>query len=139
MTTEADKLWAEISKLPIDMWGLPNQRIKNHVEKLAGTDEGLFLKLNSPAGLPALEAALAAQQQFVTEDKYDRHHQGEDVDVSYPKYELEQADNYVIVKRHIPPTVRKELQAEVFISNKRNEPAPQGAVAKVAIADKEDK
>lgn len=116
--SESEKLWAELQNLPIDMFGLPRQRIKHHVEKLAGTDTSLYLKLTSSAVLPALETALAVNVQLVTEDKYDRHHQGEDVDVEYPKYSMEEAEGYIIVSRFVPPTKEPKLKAEVFVSNK---------------------
>lgn len=118
---ESDALWAEIQNLPIDMWGLPNQRVRDHAEKLTGTGNQLFLKLGAPAVLPALETALGVQKQFVVEDKYERHHQGEDVEVSYPKYTLEEAEGYVIVTRFVPPTVQKELRPDFFISEKKAE------------------
>lgn len=136
--TKSDELWTEIQQLPMDMWGLSNQRVKDHVEKLAGTGEQLYLKLSAPAVLPALETALAARQQFVVEDSYERHHQGEDVEVPYPMYTLQEVDNYVVVTRFIPPTVKKELQPDVFISEKKAEQSER-SLAEVVVADKEEK
>ncbi len=113
---DSDLIWAEISKLPMAMWSLPNQSIKDHVKRLAGFPSAVLLTLNSPAALPALEASLDTQQVIREETKNTPH--GDKIRVSYPKFELEQAEGYVIVKRSVPAPEKDELKLrpEYFIS-----------------------
>lgn len=63
--TEASKIWDKISNLPIDIFALPNQCVKDYVkrqEKLEkGMSDTLFLELRSSAVRPALEETLATK------------------------------------------------------------------------------
>lgn len=119
--TESDRIWDEISELPIAMFSLPNQRVKHHVKRLKGFPDAVLLTLNSPAALPALEASLDTQQVLRTETANTPH--GDEMTVSHPKFLLEEADNYVIVKRNKPAPDREELQVmgEHFISEPTEE------------------
>ncbi|MAE86136.1 MAG: hypothetical protein CMB80_25590 [Flammeovirgaceae bacterium] len=116
----ADQLWNEIKDLPIEMFSLPNQRVLNHVTRKGGTPDSVVLSLNSPAVLPSLEATLNAQKQY--RDKVSRamKAEGENVTDTYPKYEMEEAEGYVVVRRHVPATDRPELQDRpaYFIADK---------------------
>ena len=73
--TESDKIWAEIEELPIDMFALPDQKIKNHVQRVKVTPTEVYLKLKSTSVVASLEAALGR------------------------RFELEMAEGYVIVRR----------------------------------------
>lgn len=75
---ESDKIWAEIKELPIDMFALPDQRIKNHAQRMKVTPTEVHLKLKSSSVIASLEAALGR------------------------KYELEVTEGYVIVRRIAP-------------------------------------
>jgi len=115
----ADELWDEIKGLPIEMFSLDNQRVQDHVTRKGGTPDSVVLGLRSPAVLPSLEITLKAQKQY--RDKVSRamKAEGENVTETFPKYDLEEAEGYVIVRRHVPPTDRPELQdAPVFIAGK---------------------
>lgn len=120
---KSDTLWNEIENLPIEMFSLPNQRVGMHVERLAGTNDEVYLRLKSPAALPGLEATLLAQRVVRTEKRHDRPHaEPEVVQVSYPKYDMQENEGgYIVVTRHVPPPDRDELQkvtGEFFVSGK---------------------
>lgn len=79
---EAEQIWKEIEDLPISMFALPNQTVKQHVIQLPVPGKELLLKLVSTATLPALEEAL--NNTRLTGGK---------------RYEIEIAEGYVIVRR----------------------------------------
>ena len=60
------KLWDKIKDLPMDIFALPNQTIKDHAKHEEGMDDmfpnAIFLTLNSTAAYPALEEALVVAQ-----------------------------------------------------------------------------
>jgi len=68
--SEADKIWAEIRFRPIEMFGLPNQIVEQHVTPFQADPNKLFLTLRSSAVLPSLEAVCG--KEFVVEmaDKF---------------------------------------------------------------------
>lgn len=113
---DADLMWREIADLPIAMFSLPNQHVKDHVKRLAGLPDAVLLTLNSPAALPALETSLDTQKVIREETKHTPH--GDKIRVSYPKFELEQAEGYVIIKRNVPAPEKDELKLrpEYYIS-----------------------
>lgn len=115
--SESDKIWNEVADLPIAMYSLPNQRVRDHVKRLAGFPNAVLLTLNAPAVLPSLEATLNGQT-VVHEERAETPH-GDSVRTSYPKYVLEEAEGYVIVKRNNPPPERDELKLrpEYFIAD----------------------
>jgi hypothetical protein len=129
---KSDTLWKEIENLPIEMFSLPNQVVGMHVDRLAGTGNEVYLKLKSPAALPALETTLLAQRVVRKEKRHDRPHaEPETVNVSYPKYDIKENEGgYVVVTRHVPPPDRDELQkvtGEFFVSGQEEaaqEPEP---------------
>lgn len=106
--TEANKIWDEISTLSIEMFSLPRQAVLHHVQRLQGANDAVFLKLNSSAVLPALEEALAANTVVIPQKNQTPH--GDMLDVAFPKWELEQNEGYVIVRRASPPPEQEELQ-----------------------------
>lgn len=75
---ESDKIWSEIKDLPIDMFALPDQRVKNHVQRVKVTPTEVHLKLKSSSVVASLEAVLCRQ------------------------FDLEISDGYVIVRRAAP-------------------------------------
>jgi len=93
IVTEADQIWNEIKDLAIEMFALPNQRVKNHVKKLAGTADSVVVSLNSPAALPALEAVLNAQKQYKEVVSRAMKAEGENVTEVYPKYEMTESES----------------------------------------------
>lgn len=79
---DAEQIWKEIEDLPIAMFALPNQTVKQHMVPMPVPGKELLLKLVSTAALPALEEALGNIR--MTGGK---------------KYEVEPAEGYVIVRR----------------------------------------
>jgi hypothetical protein len=67
--TEADKIWDEISKLPISIFALPNQRVEDHLEKLPVPGNVLYVRPRSPAVIQALEVAIGANYVVQTTEK----------------------------------------------------------------------
>lgn len=55
--TDSDRMWDEVANLKVDVYGLPNQRVQDHVARMNIPSPKLFLKLKSAAVLPALEEA----------------------------------------------------------------------------------
>ncbi len=72
---ESEKIWGEISNLPIQVFALAGQKVEQHVTKLLVPGKVLFLKLRATSVLPALEEAIGN------------------------KYTVEVADGYICVKR----------------------------------------
>ncbi|KKN60996.1 hypothetical protein LCGC14_0526210 [marine sediment metagenome] len=103
---EADSIWAEIRNLPIEMFALPNQRVENHLLRVRGVPNELYLTAKSPAALPALEALLGGQVTL----RVERTAEGDPINVSHPKFEMEETELYIVIRRHVPPTERLELQ-----------------------------
>lgn len=89
-TTEADKIWTEISNIPVDIFSLPNQKVSDHVEVLPVPGSALFLKPKTGAVLPALETALAG------------------------KFTITQNDGKYLVIERVPPKVTIEEDFVVF-------------------------
>ena len=58
----ADKIWEEIADKPLEIFALPAQIVKDHVQRLVGDPNVLTLKLNSSAVVTALENALNPNQ-----------------------------------------------------------------------------
>lgn len=77
--TEADQIWEEIKDLPIGMFALANQTVKQHVHALPVPGKELLVKLVSTAALPALEETLT--------NRFGK------------KYEVDVAEGYVIVRK----------------------------------------
>lgn len=82
LAPESELIWEEIKDLPIAMFALPNQTIKQHVSKLNVPGNKLLLKLVSTAALPALEDALNNAAA-----------------VHSKRYEVELAEGYTVVRR----------------------------------------
>jgi len=72
---EADKIWEEIKGKPINMFALPNQRVIDHLDKINVPGDVLYVRLASGATVVSLEEAIGKE------------------------YELEQVDNYTIIRR----------------------------------------
>jgi hypothetical protein len=79
--SEADKIWAEIQNLPIQMFGLPEQFVFQHCTPIPVEPTSLYVTVRSSATLPSLEAAIA--HAFV----------------------VELADKFVIIKRIPKPII----------------------------------
>ena len=93
--TEADKIWEEIANLPIAMYALANQTVRDHVEKIDVPGDKLFVRLNSSAVIASLETALG------------------------DKYELEQAEGYTMIKRASKPLIAEERGPKKLIRPRR--------------------
>lgn len=81
---ESDQIWEEIKDLPISIYALPNQKVSDHIEKLPVPGNTLYVRLLSSAAISALEPALGN------------------------KYEIEQADQYTLIKRATAPVIEEE-------------------------------
>lgn len=79
---ESDKIWEEIKNLPIEMFSLANQYVKNHAQRIKVSPNEVHLKLKSGAVVASLEQALAR--------------------VRGKSYELEVTEGYIIVRRGAP-------------------------------------
>lgn len=56
--SEADKIWAEIKNLPLDMFSLPNQSIEKYCTPQYVEPSKLYVNIKVGSVLPALESAL---------------------------------------------------------------------------------
>ena len=63
--TEADKIWDEIQNKGIEMFSLPNQKVKDHCLPIEIEPSKLYLRIKSSAVLPSLE--FACGPNFVVE------------------------------------------------------------------------
>jgi hypothetical protein len=79
--SEADKIWDEIKNLSIQMFGLPEQYVLQHVTPISVEPSALYVTIRSTATLPSLEAAIA------------------------PAFMVELADKFVIIKRAPKPLI----------------------------------
>ena len=135
--TEAESIWAELRNLPIEMFALPNQRVEDHLLRVKGVPGVLYLKPRSAAALPALEALLKDQTTL----RVERTAEGDPINVSYPKYEMEETELYIVVKRHVPPSERAELQpvatttkdGVVVVPGQTDSPAAHTPLAPVVV------
>jgi hypothetical protein len=84
--TESDSIWTEVKDLPIAMFALPSQTVKQHVQRVQASPEALYLVLNSPAVIASLEAALADSRNG-------------------KKYTMDLADGGYVIIKHAPPSV----------------------------------
>ncbi len=57
--TKADVIWDQIKDLPVEIYALPDQTLKQHVERLQVTEDQVHLRIKSPAIVPALEESLS--------------------------------------------------------------------------------
>jgi len=73
--TQATKIWEEIKDLNLDMFSLPELSVEKHCKPVTVEPTKLYLTYTISSVLPALEAAIG------------------------PKYEIEQAQNYIIVSK----------------------------------------
>ena len=80
---ESDKIWSEIKDLPIEMFSLPDQMVKQHVQRMRVSTNEVYLKLKSTAVIASLENSLAM--------------------VRGRKYVVEVSEGYVLVKRGVMP------------------------------------
>jgi hypothetical protein len=64
----AGEIWEEIKDLPIDMYALADQTVKNHVEMKKVPGEVLFLKPKSQAVIASLGTAIGAKYAVNTTD-----------------------------------------------------------------------
>jgi len=104
--SEAEVIWEELSNLAIEMYSLPDQKVRDHITKLGAHGDSLIVKPNSPAALPALEAVI--QQSDLK-----------------GKYQISTADGgFIMINRTPKPLVDEEEDYIVF-------PRPNGKVDKV--------
>lgn len=97
--TESDKIWNEVKTLPIDVFAIPGQKVKDNVKRYKVSPDALYVKLNSSAVLPALEQSLSRD--------------GRGVLWEHPRYTMEQADGgFVVIRRAATPLVTKNLTPE---------------------------
>ena len=57
--TMSDEIWDKIENARINIYAIPNQRVKEHVERVKLDDNILHLRPLTPSVLPSLEAVLA--------------------------------------------------------------------------------
>lgn len=70
VVTESDKIWSEISALPLNIFSLPRQTVEMHAARIPIPGRDLLLKLKSTAVLPALEMTLGSKYEIETNDKF---------------------------------------------------------------------
>jgi hypothetical protein len=89
--TVSSKLWDKIKDLPIDIFALPNQTIKDHIKREEGMEavfpNDVYVTLRSAAAYPALEEALGTAQAR----NQVRLAKGE-------RFELSQSARYTVIK-----------------------------------------
>lgn len=98
---EAEKIWNEIKDLPIDMYSLPGQVVKQHVQRCRVAANDLYLKTKSSAVLTSLEETLNKDPKT--------HYK-----LASPNYSIETVEGYVVVSRVEKPLpkVKPELEPE---------------------------
>ena len=78
--TAAQKLWEKIGSLPIDLFALPNQTVKDHVKREEKFDkvypDALYLELKTAAVLPALEETLFTKASIGKDETFELTQQG---------------------------------------------------------------
>jgi len=57
-STVSDDIWFEIKDLQLQMFALPNQRVKKHAQRVKVLPDVCHIKIAFPAVLPALENVL---------------------------------------------------------------------------------
>jgi hypothetical protein len=82
--TVSDKIWAEIQNLPIEMFALPGQVVRQHTQRFLASPDAVYLKLQSPAVVVSLEATLASFGK---------------------RYAMEVAEGGYVVVKYAPPEV----------------------------------
>jgi len=85
---------------------LPNQMVEDHLIRVVGVPNELYLKTKSSAALPALEELIRS----LTMLRVERTAEGDPITISYPKYEMKETDMYIVITRFVPPKERPELQ-----------------------------
>lgn len=89
--TGASKLWDRIKDIPMDIFALPNQTVKDHAKREERMDtvfpNDLYLVLRSAAAYPALEEALgnAQARNMIKLAKHER-------------FDISQQNKYIVVK-----------------------------------------
>lgn len=68
--TESEQIWQEIKDLPILVFALPNQTVKQHVMQVPMPGKELLLRLVSTAVLPSLEESLGKRYEVVVAEGY---------------------------------------------------------------------
>lgn len=66
----ADKIWEEIKDLKLEMFALPNQFVHAYYKPIAIEPTKLYLLLNTPAALPALELAVQGKYSVERLERY---------------------------------------------------------------------
>jgi hypothetical protein len=64
------EIWKAVEDKPIEMFGLPNQRIKQYVTLVGEVGGSLYVKLKVSSVLPSLEAALAADYDVELQERF---------------------------------------------------------------------
>lgn len=59
--TEAQKSWEEIKDLPMSMYGLPDQTVKDFCSPVSVEPSALYVKIKYSAVLPALESVVSGK------------------------------------------------------------------------------
>lgn len=90
--TEADKIWEEISQMPIFMFGLPNQKVKDYLFPVKVRPDAVVAKYTVSAIVAQLDPAINAI--------YDSFGNS----VRNEKYEITEEDQYLIITRKSQPT-----------------------------------
>jgi hypothetical protein len=67
---ESDKIWEEVKDLPIEMFSLPNQKISDHVTKIALPGKVVTVKLKSSSVITSLDYALSNKYDVVQGELY---------------------------------------------------------------------
>lgn len=82
--TPAQQIWDDIEHLPIMIFGLPDQEVKQHLFPQPVEPSKLYLTFRASAALPALETSLETKSV-----------QG--------KYAVELADKFIVVSKNPKP------------------------------------
>ena len=67
--SEADKIWSEISGLPIEMYAIPNQKVEDHLERVPVPGESVLAKPKSTAVIAALDSAIGKAYVVTTTER----------------------------------------------------------------------
>lgn len=68
--TEAEKIWNEISNLPLEMFSLPDQTVRKYCTPVSIEPSKLYITASVQAVVPALETAIGKKFDIEMATKY---------------------------------------------------------------------
>lgn len=99
--------WTGIKNRDIEIYGLKEKKIGDFASPMNMEPESLYLTVKAPAAVPAIELALANYLELDPVSK-----------VRYPKFSMEMADKYLVVRPTEGKIIKNENGKYAFVKNK---------------------